>query len=423
MRILYISYFYPPLGGPAVLRNVKTVKHLSRLGFEVDVITIKDIEYLYRDESLLAQCSERSLIRTESFDPMAIFRKLGKGGGKHASKVYMDTPERLKLIIRRAYPIDNKIAWLPFLIRAGKKALRETKYELIYISLGPFSSALGAYYLSKGSGIPYAVDMRDYWNLLSDYELQGSALHRRFARYWEAKIYRHAALIVSATKGIGEDIAAAFGSDLSDKTITVYNGWDEEDFEGLLPAKRVEDGFVLAYFGNIYARRSLKSFYAAVRELRSENALPPNTRIKLYGNFFRETLQEIEQSGIGDIIHTVPQLPHREALSEMLAADALLLTINSSSPTGTLTSKVFEYLRCRKAILAMVPAHKEAAALLRENGNDYICAMESPTSIREALSRLIADRDQAVALTVPQHLERGNQILLLAEKLREMFPE
>jgi len=29
-RVLYLSYFYPPLGGPAVLRNLKTVKYLSR---------------------------------------------------------------------------------------------------------------------------------------------------------------------------------------------------------------------------------------------------------------------------------------------------------------------------------------------------------------------------------------------------------
>ncbi|MDP3114390.1 MAG: glycosyltransferase [Candidatus Cloacimonadaceae bacterium] len=421
MRILYISYFYPPLGGPAVLRNVKTVKHLSRMGFEVDVITTKDIEYLYRDASLLAQCEERKLIRTESFDPMAIFRKLGGKDGKHTTKIYMDTPERLKLLIRRIYPIDNKIAWLPFLCKAGRKALREEHYDLIYISLGPFSSALGAYFLSKGSGIPFVVDLRDYWNLLSDYELQGSALHRRFARYWEAKIYQSAALIVSATKGIGEDIANAFGNDLSAKTITVYNGWDEEDFAGLSPAERNKGEYVLAYFGNIYARRSLKSFYAAVGELRFEGSLPKHTRVKLYGNFFIETLREIEQSGIADIVETVSQLPHREALSEMLSADALLLTINSSSPTGTLTSKVFEYLRCQKPILAMVPAHKEAAALLRENGNDYICAMESTSSIKGALARLIGNREQPMRFGITNHLERKKQIRLLADKLLELF--
>jgi hypothetical protein len=54
-RILYISYFYPPLGGPAVLRNLKTVKYLSKHGFSVDVITPSDREYLCRDESLQVQ--------------------------------------------------------------------------------------------------------------------------------------------------------------------------------------------------------------------------------------------------------------------------------------------------------------------------------------------------------------------------------
>jgi len=40
MKILYISYFYPPLAGPASLRNLKTVKYLSQLGNTIDVLTV-----------------------------------------------------------------------------------------------------------------------------------------------------------------------------------------------------------------------------------------------------------------------------------------------------------------------------------------------------------------------------------------------
>jgi len=415
MRLLYLSYFYPPLGGPAVLRNVKTVKYLSQMGFEIDVLTLEEPEYLYRDESLLAQCHERNLIRTPSWDPMTLLKKLDSGKQTPSSSLYLNTPERIKLLIRQLYPIDNKIGWLPFLLKAGNAAIRQNDYDLIYVSLGPFSAGVGAWLLSRQSGIPYVVDMRDYWTLLSDYDLQGNALNRWFSQRWEARIHRKAALIVTATEGIGKDIARVFGTDLSAKMVTIYNGWDEEDFDHLLPTEQTA-GYTLAYFGNIYARRSLKHFYAAVKRLRQEGLLPNHTRIRLHGNFFRETLQEIEASGIKDLIEVIPQLEHCQALAAMQAADVLVLTLNSSGPEGTLSAKLFEYLRCQKPILAMVPAHNEAARLLRSLGHDLICAMESTDSICHCLKRLFASSPGTYA--IPWQLERKSQITRLAEALR-----
>lgn len=417
-RILYISYFYPPLGGPAALRNVKTVKYLTQQGFECSVITVGDIEYLYRDPELLDQSGESRIIRAESLDPMALLKKSGASSQGKPSRLYLKTPERIKLAVRRAHPIDDKIGWVPKLIKAGRAALKEQTFDLIHVSLGPFSSALGAYNLSRESGIPLSVDYRDYWTLLSDYKLQSGIFNRSFSRHWEKKILRHASLIVTATEGIGEDLAQAFGSELREKMITAFNGWDEADFEDLIPAKK-SAGFTFSYFGNIYARRSLQYFYAALKSLRQEGALPEGTRVRLHGNFFREALAEIENSGIADMIEVVPQLGNKEALSEMLAADALLLIINSSSPHGTLTSKIFEYLRTQRPILAMVPRFGEAAQLLQNNGHELICAMESTSSIRRTILKLL-EKDAETG-KIPWELQRKNQVAKLVESLRRLI--
>lgn len=417
MRVLYISYFYPPLGGPAALRNLKTVKYLAEAGIVCDVITVKDIEYLYRDPALMEENAAATLIRADSLDPMALLKKGRNAGGSELSQVYLNTPEKLKLKVRQLWPVDNKIGWLPALIKAGRRAIRGRKYDLIYISLGPFSSGFGSLTLSRSSGIPLAVDLRDYWTLLGDYDLQ-SGIFKKLSRGLEKSIYRHSSLIVTATEGIGTDAAEAFGAELAEKTVTVYNGWDEADFSAL-PEPIPSSGFHIAYFGNIYARRSLRHFYAALRRLREENALPAGTRVKLYGNFFRETLREVEQSGIQDLIDIIPQLSHREALVAMRNSSALILVINSSSPRGTLTSKVFEYLRAQRPILALVPAQNEAAGLLRSCGHDLICAMESADSIRNCLLRLFSQPRQD--FRVPWELERKNQVDKLAEKLKTLF--
>jgi glycosyltransferase involved in cell wall biosynthesis len=168
MKILYISYFYPPLGGPAALRNLKTIKYLSQQGAEIHLITVDDIEYAYYDESLNEYRAEASITRTPSLDPMAILKRVLKGKHTQSQAIYKNSPEGLKLFVRRLYPIDEKIGWLPYLLKSGRRILQEREIDLVFVSCGPFSSAIAAYRLANEYDLPLVLDYRDYWTLLSD---------------------------------------------------------------------------------------------------------------------------------------------------------------------------------------------------------------------------------------------------------------
>ncbi|HQI52421.1 MAG TPA: glycosyltransferase [Candidatus Cloacimonas acidaminovorans] len=418
MKILFISYFYPPLAGPASLRNLKTVKYLSKAGNTIDVLTVGNIVYNYYDNGLLAESRQNRIIHIPSFDPMSILEKLSGKNKTVSNQIYHNTPERIKLFIRQLYPLDDKVLWLPNLYKAGKKALKDEKYDLLYVSCGPFSSAVAVRTLSKQFKVPYILEMRDYWTLLSDYNLQGTYLNRLFSHYTEKKLLQDASLIVTVSKGIAEDISKHFGSFLADKTFILYNGHDEEDFLSLPAVSQDKSKYTLSYFGALYAKRSLKWLLKALKDLQKENKLPPNFSLHLYGNYHIETLQEIKQSGIEEMVKIIPQLNHQEAISAMLSSDALLLLINSDSPKGTLTSKVFEYLRTGKPILALVPKNGEAGKLLQESGQNYICPMESVSAIKICAEKLFADREKELKFHYPEDkYERRKQVEELNKKL------
>lgn len=424
MKILYISYFYPPLGGPAALRNLKTVKYLSEYGAEIHLLTVADIEYAYYDESLNELRAEAQITRTASLDPMALLKRAMKGKEAKSQAIYKHSPEGLKLFIRRLYPIDEKIGWLPYLLKAGRQILKATEMDLIFVSCGPFSSALGAYKLANEFGLPLVVDYRDYWTLLSDYDLMGSHLKMAYSTAWEKRILKRANLIVTASKGIADELADKFASDLPQRSFVLYNGHDEADFTALPEAQPSSNEFSLCYFGNIYARRSLKNLYQAILELERELQTPRNLRIRLYGNFNREVYEEIEHSGIKELVSILPQLSHQDALLQMKQSDALILVINSSSPKGTLTSKVFEYLRIGRPILAMVPLHGEAAKLLQECGQNHICPMESVSGIKACLAKLFQLRDQhCEADPALYRYERSAQVRDLYERMAGILSE
>lgn len=418
MKLLYISYFFPPLGGPAAIRNQKTVKYLGKLGWDIDVLTVADIEYNYFDESLLDSITPEKIIHIPSLDPMALLKKVGKHKHTLSKQVYHNTPESLKLIIRRLAPLDDKVFWLPNLMQKAKRLMSATGYDLIYVSCGPFSSALAAKWLAKRFGVPYVLEMRDYWTLLSDYNLLGFGVNRLVARATERSCLKQASLVVAATQGIADDLAENFDPSLPERSFVLYNGHDEVDFDDLRPAERLDTGFILSYFGALYAKRSLKCLLRAINSLHKQKLLPSGFELHLYGNFHRETLIELEQSGVGHLVKICPQLQHRQALEQMLASDALLLLINSDSPKGTLTSKLFEYLRCGKPILALVPQQGEAAEILKESGQGYLCPMESSTQIMKCLLQLFADRNKPFSTNYhAERFERQTLIKALHDRL------
>ena len=73
-RVLIVSYYFPPSGGPGVQRVLKFVKYLPEFGWDPAVLTVRDADFPARDESLLAEiraslkiiCGKRLLDRNHT---------------------------------------------------------------------------------------------------------------------------------------------------------------------------------------------------------------------------------------------------------------------------------------------------------------------------------------------------------------------
>ena len=76
-RVLVISYYFPPSGGPGVQRVLKTVKHLREFGYEPTVLTVADGAYPQHDASLMADVPEGVVVhRTKALDPFGLYGRL-----------------------------------------------------------------------------------------------------------------------------------------------------------------------------------------------------------------------------------------------------------------------------------------------------------------------------------------------------------
>lgn len=417
-RLLLIAYFYPPLGGPAVQRPAKTVKYLTRLGWEVDVITVDGILYHSSDRTLEQECSHKRVFRTASLDPMYLLNKAKKLISIPVDKLYQGAAASHKGLIKHLFPIDEKIGWLPFIIKAGRQALRTKPYNAVMVTCNPFSASLAGAYLAKQARIPFIMDYRDHWTLNNAIEQPKGLLYRLYQQL-ERHILSQATLVTTATKVMKQDLMDTFGKGLEAKIMPFFNGWDEADFVDLLPSQHSSGYPTISYLGTLYRDRTLAPFLHAVRAL-----LPsyPALRIQLIGNFNQETITEIDQSKIKANVMLINQLSHQAALQEMSVSDILLLVIGDDKLKWVLTGKLFEYLRCQKPIIALIPPNGEAAEIMKECGHDGICDIHSQSDITATLDRIIKQSEAgSFSFSIPFQYERSRQVQNLANRLQTLI--
>jgi glycosyltransferase involved in cell wall biosynthesis len=416
-RLLFFAYFYPPLGGPAVQRPCKTVKYLTRLGWEVDVITIRDTLYHSKDESLLQECGAHQIIRTASLDPLYLLNKLRKLLHLDTGNPYTQTKTSRKSRIKKLFPIDDKLGWLPFALKAGRQALLTNRYTAVMVTCGPFSSAVAARSIARLGKLPFIMDYRDQWTL-NNTTIQSQGAHFRYLQKLEYSCLQSAALVLTATAFMRDSLVNTFGTDLTDKIMPVYSGWDEADFTGLTRQRQPDGKIRIAYLGTLYGERPLTFFLQALKQVRK--AHPEwDFEFWLVGNFFPETHIEAENSGILDKIVFIEQQPHHSALKLMLDADILLLVIGGEKNNWVLTGKLFEYLRCRRPILTLASRDSEAAGILMQCGHDAICPITDTAAIRACLEQLFEGLQTGPGeFQIPAAYERGEQIKILSERLK-----
>ncbi|MDZ7796361.1 MAG: hypothetical protein U5N56_04640 [Candidatus Marinimicrobia bacterium] len=74
-KVLIITYYWPPAGGPGVQRMLKFARYLPEFGWEPVILTVENGEYPARDETLLSEVPGNIRVyRTRSFEPFSLYK-------------------------------------------------------------------------------------------------------------------------------------------------------------------------------------------------------------------------------------------------------------------------------------------------------------------------------------------------------------
>lgn len=397
-RVLIVTYYFPPAGGPAVQRILRFLNHLGSFNWHATILTVKNGDFPVEDESLRSRVPDDvKVYRTHVPEPYKIYRKFtGKTEGEALDLSLLAAQEgshgsfreRLAILVRNWLFIpDPRIGWLPFAVLRGLRIIRKEKIDLIFSSAPPNTVHLVACLLKMCTGRKWVADFRDPWFKYLVPERKG-VIPRKLDEMLGRLVLRKADHCIWVCSGVRREMERLKPRLMRGKESIITNGFEPDQFQSSEQPK--SPGFRIIYVGSLYIKYNLDSFIEALNAVYLANQkFRKDLELIFCGRVDKIVAQKLQAAEFGRNIKFLGYLPHQETIAQMLTADLLLLyIIDSAQGKNIPTSKLFEYLGAGRVILALSPDDSDAAEILRETQAGVIVPPADSNAIRSAVAAL-----------------------------------
>ena len=220
MRLLIVSLYWPPAGGPGVQRPLKLAGHLADLGLDVHVLAPDDPKWLHRDPAPAVH-SALTVHRARNVGPRARrpAEELARARGLDRLAL------QAELGLRGLLVPDASVLWNLTAAPAAIRLVRRLRPDVVLTTSPPGSVHLAGLAAKRATGVRWVADLRDSLTQHAHRrrEVRGEATLARL-------VARHADAIVCVSEAIAVETSA-----LAPRGIPcmIGNGCDFEDFAGL----------------------------------------------------------------------------------------------------------------------------------------------------------------------------------------------
>jgi len=423
MKILLVTWYFPPLNDVAAVRTGAMAQFLQQAGHDVYVVTAARAG----DASMAVPLSEDRIVRTSWLDVDA-FRIRSNRKGYPAQMAPLTSTARA----RRNKPFarlraaatdtfanlvhipDRQIGWLPFAVAAGRDVAAQHGIDLIYASGPPFTTHLVARRLSRQLAKPWIAEYRDGWSsyLYSPRPKWRQAIDARM----ESATVRSAAGVVAVTEPWADHYRSAYNK----PTVAIYNGLDPRAKSSLESESAPDQPLSIAYLGVLYdGLRDPSALYEAIKR---SGLTPRDVQVVYYGPLEADVRPMAEKFALNAYIAVKPRVSYTESLRIQSASDVLMLLQAPDDPRNV-PAKLFEYFASGRPILGIGLDKGIPAKLIRERSAGFYDS--DPNAIAEQLRKWSDEkhrtgRVRAIAPSAREGLSRSEQFEALERFLSQV---
>lgn len=366
-KILIITYYWPPAGGPGVQRWLKFVKYLPEFGFQPIVYIPENPSYPIIDENLISEVSNQAIIlRNKIVEPYQWASFLSKNKTKKISsgiipnKKKQSYLDKFLLWIRgNIFIPDARILWVKPSVKYLEKYISENEITTIITSGPPHSLHLIGLELKQKLKVKWVADFRDPWTTIGYHKaFKLSQFSANKHQQFEHKVLNNADLILVTSP----TTRAEFKKITSKPIEVITNGYDVEKIGNQIVDKK----FTLAHIGSFLSERNPRILWESISELIRENPLfASHFQLKLIGAVSQEVLDTIALFQLDNYVNNLGYVSHDEAVVHQKKSQILLLIeINSEETKSIIPGKIFEYMVSERPIIAVGPKGSDFAEII-----------------------------------------------------------
>ncbi len=385
-NVLFIVYYFPPMGGSGVQRPLKFIKYLPKYGWHPIVVTPEPGMYHTFDESLAEELTKMDveIHRVNARTPFHL-------AGTTAREVNF-IPDKIAKIVRYISNFfllpDNKIAWIKPAVEEIRNIISAKNIDVIFSTAPPYSNHLIGAEIRKEFDIPLVLDFRDDWleNHLVSYPTR---FHKKKMAKIESECLKTADKIIALNDSMKKSIESRLTNPVSVDVIP--HGYDLEDFADKYPDMH-QGKFWMLYSGLFYGENQPDTFLKAVAQaLEFAPYMREHLVLQFQGGLDQRHQSLITELSLTDITRDLGYVKHEEAVKNLINADVLWFIVGHKRNYEKVTiGKMYEYMAAKKPILALI-REGAAAEQLRKYGASYIV---NPENIRDLAAKILEIWDQ-----------------------------
>ena len=351
MKILIISYYFPPMNSVASLRVYSWAKVWTDAGNKVTVLTTPKPA---NDNLLPMRTDSIETIEVSSL-LLNIFQKLLSSKYKKASSG-SNTPAKgpclpsfFQMINRwrkrRGIMYTLRMPdYLSLWKRPALDQIKNRKFDVVVSTFGPYVTHLIAEKIIKNKqAARWIADYRDLW--VDHGLMKGLFPFTLLERKLQYRINKQADLITTVSEPLAE---ALYKRGITrDKVYVIYNGYLEQVYSGNAPPLWSDKKNRLVYTGSIYdGAQDYSPFLNAIEELKSSRVdLFTNLEVVIASRNAGKLSEAVTSSQIDECFVFTGNVSHQIALQMQKEADCLLFfDYDPRIMLGVITGKLFEYM-------------------------------------------------------------------------------
>lgn len=421
-KVLVITYYWPPAGGPGVQRWLKFVKYLRDFDIEPIVYIPENPNYPIQDASLVSEIPDGIKIYSHPVkEPYGLAGLLSTRKTKRISSGLINEQnqsilEKAMLWVRGNFFIpDARKNWVKPSVAYLSEIIHKEAIKTIITTGPPHSVHLIGYGLKQRHSLKWVADFRDPWTSIGYHKkLKLTKSSEKKHKQLEYLVLNEADTIVVTSMITQSEFSAITSKPIS----VITNGYDTT----IGGDTHLDPKFTFSHIGSLLSGRNPSHLWSTLGQLIQENNdFKQAFELHLTGVVSQDVLDNIYGHGLQPYTKLVPYITHNEAvLLQRKSQVLLLIEVNSEETKGIVPGKIFEYLAAKRPVLAIGPKGWSVSTIIAETRAGKVFDYEDRSELKKTILDWFLDYQRNDLQVTSQNIEKYSR-RELTRKLVELL--